>query len=112
MLDNKLDPVYEEKETGEAIIQQLWKHSQVGVIAGCLVQNGEVNRSDNVRVLRDGVVVIKTKIASLKHLKEIVNKVTAGNECGITLEKYNDIKAGDIIQAYQIVQVKRKPKHG
>ncbi|MDR0675079.1 MAG: translation initiation factor IF-2 [Mycoplasmataceae bacterium] len=103
----ELSPIFEEQETGEAIIQQLWKHSDIGVIAGCLVQNGEMNRNDNARVLRDGAVVINTKIGSMKHLKEVVNKVTAGMECGVTLEKYNDVKVGDIIQTYRLVSKKR-----
>jgi translation initiation factor IF-2 len=107
LLLGQLDPIYEEQETAEAIIQQLWKHSDVGVIAGCLVQNGEMNRNDNARVLRDGAVVMKTKIASMKHLKDTVNKVSAGTECGVTLEGFNDLKIGDIIQTYKMVTKKR-----
>jgi translation initiation factor IF-2 len=72
-----------------------------------LVQNGEMNRNDSARVLRDGAVIINTKIGSMKHLKEVVNKVTAGMECGVTLEKYNDVKVGDIIQTYRLVSKKR-----
>jgi translation initiation factor IF-2 len=71
------------------------------------VQNGEMNRNDNVRVLRDGAVIINTKIASMKHIKEVVNKITAGMECGITLEKYNDVRVGDIIQTYKLIVKKR-----
>lgn len=104
VLKGSLDPIYEEKEMGEAIIQQLWKHSMVGTIAGCLVQNGEINRNDNARVLRDGAVIVDTKINSLKHLKNVVNKVSTGMECGITLEKFNDIKVGDIVQTYTNVK--------
>ncbi|MDR0739920.1 MAG: translation initiation factor IF-2 [Mycoplasmataceae bacterium] len=103
----ELNPVYEEQEMGEAVIQQLWSHSAIGVIAGCLVQNGEINRNDNARVLRDGKVIINTKISSMKHLKDVVNKVTAGMECGITLEKYNAVKVNDIIQTYRLIAKKR-----
>jgi translation initiation factor IF-2 len=73
------------------------------MIAGCLVQNGSINRNDKARVLRDGVVIANTQINSLKHLKDVVNQVTAGMECGITLDKYNDIKVSDIIQTYKMV---------
>jgi translation initiation factor IF-2 len=76
----------------------------VGTIAGCLVQNGEINRNDSARVLRNGVVIIDTKINSLKHLKDVVNKVSAGMECGITLEKFNDVRVGDLIQTYTKVK--------
>ncbi|MDR1234705.1 MAG: translation initiation factor IF-2 [Mycoplasmataceae bacterium] len=107
LLLGELSPIYEEQETGEAVIQQLWSHSAVGVIAGCLVQNGEMNRNDSARVLRDGKVIVNTKIGSMKHLKEVVNKITAGMECGVTLEKYNDVKVGDIIQTYRLVAKKR-----
>ncbi|GHU26306.1 hypothetical protein FACS1894152_0620 [Bacilli bacterium] len=71
------------------------------------MQNGEMNRNDSARVLRDGAVIMNTKIGSMKHLKEIVNKISTGMECGITLEKYNDLKVGDIIQTYRMVAKKR-----
>jgi translation initiation factor IF-2 len=76
----------------------------VGTIAGCLVQNGEISRNDKARVLRDGAVIIDTKINSLKHLKDVVNKVSTGMECGITLEKFNDVREGDLIQTYTNVR--------
>lgn len=103
MLSGSLDPIYVEQETGEAEVKQVWHHSQVGTIIGCLVLNGEINRNDKARVLRDGVVVYKTGIASMKHVKDVVTKVTAGMECGIVLDKYNDLKVGDIIQTYKVV---------
>jgi translation initiation factor IF-2 len=104
ILKGSLDPIYEEKENGEAIIQKIWKHSLIGTIAGCLVQNGEINRNDKVRVLRNGAVIINTKINSLKHLKDVVNKVSTGMECGVTLEKFNDVQEGDTIQTYSIIR--------
>jgi translation initiation factor IF-2 len=73
------------------------------MIAGCLVQNGVINRNDSARILRDGVVIANTKVSSLKHLKDTVNSVNAGMECGITLEKYNDIQVKDILQTYKMV---------
>lgn len=106
ILHEKLDPIITEEETGEAVIQQLWHHSAVGTIAGCLVQNGEMNRNDKARVLRNGKVIIKTQISSMKHLKDVVNKLTAGMEGGFTLTNFNDIKVGDIIQTYREVAKK------
>ena len=104
LLAGTLDPIYVEQETGEAEVKQIWRHSEVGTIIGCLVQSGEINRNDKARVLRDGVVVCKTSISSMKHVKDVVNKVTTGMECGIVLSKYNDLKTGDVIQTYKIVQ--------
>ncbi len=104
LLTGTLDPIMIEEETGEAEVKQIWHHSQVGTIIGCQVLNGEINRNDKARVLRDGAVICKTGISSMKHLKEVVNKITTGMEGGIVLEKYNDIKVGDIIQTYKIVQ--------
>ncbi len=104
LLTGTLDPIMVEEETGEAEVKQIWHHSQVGTIIGCQVLNGEINRNDKARVLRDGAVICKTGISSMKHLKEVVNKITTGMEGGIVLEKYNDIKVGDIIQTYKVVQ--------
>lgn len=104
LLTGTLDPIMVEEETGEAEVKQIWHHSQVGTIIGCQVLNGEINRNDRARVLRDGAVICKTGISSMKHLKDVVNKITSGMEGGIVLEKYNDIKVGDIIQTYKIVQ--------
>jgi translation initiation factor IF-2 len=70
--------------------------------------NGEINRNDSARVLRDGVVLGSTKIGSMKHVKEVINKVSAGMEFGITLEKFNDLRVGDVIQSYKIIQEQPK----
>ena len=106
LMKGKLDPVYVEEDTGEATIKQIWKHSKIGTIIGCLVDNGEISRNDSVRVLRDGVVIAKTEIASLRHVKEDVTKMSAGKECGITLKNFNDLKVGDIIQCYKVIEKK------
>lgn len=106
IMKGKLDPVYVDEDTGEAEIKNIWKHTKIGVIGGCIVTSGEMHRSDNVRLLRDGVVVYKTKIASMRHQKDDINSCSAGKECGITLENQNDIQIGDIIQSYKIVQKK------
>ncbi len=106
IMKGKLDPVYIDEDTGEAEIKNIWKHTKIGVIGGCVVTSGEIHRNDNVRLLRDGVVVYKTKIASMRHQKDDINSCSAGKECGITLEKQNDIHIGDIIQSYRTIQKK------
>ena len=105
-MKGKLDPVYVDEDTGEAEIKNIWKHTKIGVIGGCIVTSGEVNRNDNVRLIRDGIVVYKTKIASMRHQKDDITKCPAGKECGITLENQNDIQIGDIIQSYKIIEKK------
>ena len=107
MIKGKLDPILVETENGEAEVKQIWTHSVIGTIIGCVVNNGVINRNDLVRVLRDGVVIHKTKIASLRHKKDDITKIEAGKECGITLDKYNDLNVGDIIQSYKIVEKKQ-----
>lgn len=106
IMKGKLDPVYVDEDTGEAEIKNIWKHTKIGVIGGCVVTSGEMHRNDSVRLLRDGVVVYKTKIASMRHLKDDINSCSAGKECGITLENQNDIRIGDIIQSYRTIQKK------
>ena len=105
-MKGKLDPVYVDEDTGEAEIKNIWKHTKIGVIGGCVVTSGEMHRNDNARLLRDGVVVYKTKIASMRHQKDDINSCSAGKECGITLENQNDIRIGDIIQSYHTIQKK------
>ncbi|MDR1850948.1 MAG: translation initiation factor IF-2 [Mycoplasmataceae bacterium] len=104
MMTGALKPVEQEIEIGEAVIQQIWEHSKVGTIAGCKCTSGEITRKDNARVLRDGVVLYKTKIGSMKHFKDEVAKISNEQEFGITLEKINDLKVGDIIQCYKLTK--------
>ena len=106
IMKGKLDPVFVEEETGEAEVKELWRHTKIGVIGGCIVTSGEINRNDNVRLIRDGVVVYKTKIGSMRHQKDDIIKCPAGKECGITLENQNDIQVGDVIQSYKIIEKK------
>ena len=106
IMKNKLDPIYLEEDTGEAQVKQIWTHSDVGTIIGCSILNGTINRNDSARVLRDGVVVMKTKIASMRHGKEDITSISAGKECGLTLLNYNDLKVNDIIQCYKVVEKK------
>ena len=102
-----LDPIFEEKVTGQLEVRQTFKVSKVGTIAGCYVTDGSVSRNASVRVIRDGIVVFEGELGSLKRFKDEVKEVNYGYECGITIERYNDIKEGDIIEAYVMEEVKR-----
>ena len=102
-----LDPEFEEKITGNAEVRKLFKFSKVGTIAGSYVTDGAIKNASKARLIRDGVVVVDTKIASLQREKDQVKEVKKGYECGLTLENYTDIKAGDIIECYEEVEVKR-----
>ena len=101
-----LDPVYVEKVTGQLEVRQTFKVSKIGTIGGCYVTEGTVNRNSGVRVIRDGIVVFEGQLASLKRFKDEVKEVNAGYECGVTVERYNDIKEGDVIEAYIMEEVK------
>ena len=102
-----LAPKYEEKVIGNAEVRQTFKISNVGTIAGAYVLEGKLERNAGVRVLRDNVVIHDGKLASLKRFKDDAKEVTKGYECGIQIEKYNDIKEGDIIEAYILEEIKR-----
>ncbi|HEY8395948.1 MAG TPA: translation initiation factor IF-2 [Bacilli bacterium] len=101
-----LDPVFEEKILGQAEVRQTFKASKVGTIAGCYVTNGQITRNAEVRLIRNAIIIYKGKISSLKRFKDDVREVKAGFECGITIENYNDIKEGDIIEAFVMERVK------
>ena len=102
-----LDPEFEEKVIGNAEIRQTFKVSNVGTIAGCYVTNGKVSRNAGIRIIRDNVVIHDGKLISLKRFKDDVKEVATGYECGIQIENFNDIKEGDIAEAYEIQQVAR-----
>ena len=106
-LKGKLEPEYEEKVLGEAEVRKLFKFSKVGTIAGSYVTSGVIRRGAKARVIRDGVVVIDSTIGSLAREKDQAKEVKQGLECGITIENFNDIKEKDIIEAYELVEVKR-----
>ena len=106
-LKGMLDPVYEEKIIGEATVKQLFKFSKVGTIAGSYITDGIVKKDAKARLIRDGVVVYNGEIGSLQREKDAVKEVKKGLECGITLNNYSDIKVGDVIEAYEMVEVKR-----
>ncbi|HEY8436906.1 MAG TPA: translation initiation factor IF-2, partial [Haloplasmataceae bacterium] len=102
-----LDPVYEEKVIGEAEVRETFKVSRIGTIAGCYVANGVVRRNSLCRVIREGVVIYEGKINSLRRFKDDVREVAQGYECGMTIENFNDIKVGDVIECYIMEEVEQ-----
>jgi translation initiation factor IF-2 len=103
-----LDPEYKEVVQGHAEVRATFKASSVGTIAGCYVTDGKINRNNEVRVIRDGIVIYEGQLASLKRFKDDVKEVNSGYECGLNIEKFNDIKEGDIIESYAMEEVPRK----
>jgi translation initiation factor IF-2 len=102
-----LDPEYKEVVTAKLTVRATFKVSNVGTIAGCYVDDGKINRNNDVRIIRDGVVVFEGKLSTLKRFKDDVKEVNAGYECGLTLERFNDIKEGDVIESYTMEEIKR-----
>lgn len=102
-----LDPIYEEKVIGNALVRQTFKVSGVGTIAGCYVTDGKIERNAGVRVIREAVVIHEGKLVSLKRFKDDVKEVTKGYECGCQIEDYNDIKEDDVIEFFVMEEVKR-----
>ena len=102
-----LDPVLEEHISGQAEVRQTYKVSKVGMIAGSYVTTGSIVRSGGARIIRDSIVIYTGRISSLKRFKDDVKEVKAGFECGITIENYNDIKVGDIIECFVMEEVER-----
>jgi translation initiation factor IF-2 len=100
-----LDPEYREKVIGTVEVRQIFKVSKVGTIAGSYVREGKVTRDSLIRLIRDGIVIHEGKINALKRFKDDVREVSQGYECGITIENYNDIKEGDVIEAYVMEEV-------
>jgi len=107
-LEGLLEPEISEEVMATIDVRQVFKVPKVGNVAGCYVQDGKVNRNNKVRLLRDGLVVYNGSILSLKRIKDDVRDVESGYECGIGLENFNDIKVGDVIEAYKLVETKRK----
>ncbi len=102
-----LAPTYKETYLGRAEVRQTFHISSVGTIAGCMVKDGKITRNAQVRLLRDGVVIVETTISSLKRMKDDVKEVNSGFDCGVGLEKYNDVRENDIIEAFIMEEVKR-----
>ena len=102
-----LDPVYKEVVNGHVEIRQLFKVSGVGTIGGAYVTDGKILRNSEVRIIRDGIVIHEGKLASLKRFKDDVREVAAGYECGVMIERYNDIKEGDIVESFHMEEIER-----
>ena len=109
-MEGMLSPELKEEITGTAEIREIFKVSKIGTIAGCMVTNGKILRSSGIRLIRDGVVVYTGELASLKRFKDDAKEVTKGYDCGMQIKNYNDIKEGDIIEAFHEVEVKKKLK--
>lgn len=103
-----LDPEYQEKVIGQAEVRTTFKVSKVGTIAGSYVTDGKVTRDSSVRLIRNGIVIFEGEIDSLKRFKDDVKEVSQGYECGITIKNFNDIKEGDIIEAYIMEEINAK----
>ncbi|HLV52430.1 MAG TPA: EF-Tu/IF-2/RF-3 family GTPase, partial [Cryomorphaceae bacterium] len=106
-MEGMLSAKIEEKIQGTAEIRETFHISKVGTVAGCFVTDGKITRNSNVRVIRDGIVVYTGELGSLKRFKDDVKEVTKGYECGLNIAKFNDIKVGDIIEAFEEVEVKQ-----
>ncbi len=113
-IEGLLEPTKEEKIICNVEIQEVYKISRVGTVAGCKVQDGKIHRNSKIRIIREGIVIYPTKegvsaeLASLKRFKEDAKEVQKGMECGLTIKNFNDLKAGDIVEGYEIVEVKQK----
>jgi translation initiation factor IF-2 len=97
----------EEKITGNIEIREVFKITKVGAVAGCMVTDGKVFRNSKIRLIRDGVVVHTGELSSLKRFKDDVKEVAYGFDCGLTIDKFNDMKVGDFVEAYEEVEIKR-----
>ena len=107
-IEGMLAPETQEKIVANLEIRETFKISKVGTIAGCMCLDGKITRQHNVRIIRDGIVVFTGKLASLKRFKDDVKEVVSGQDCGLNIENFNDIKVGDIVEAYEIIEIKRK----
>ena len=106
-IEGMLEPEQKEEVTATAEVMETFKISKVGTIAGCIVREGKLIRSAKVRVIRDGIVVYTGELGSLKRFKDDVKEVVSGMDCGLNIQGYNDIKVGDVVEAYNIVEIKR-----
>jgi translation initiation factor IF-2 len=107
-LEGLLAPERKEEVVGTMEVREVFKVPKIGNIAGCHVQDGKIMRNNRVRLIRDGIQVFEGSISSLKRFKDDVREVEAGFECGLGLENFNDIKVADVVEAFRIVEAKRK----
>ena len=106
-LEGLLSPEMKENIIGHVEIRQIFSAPKIGKIAGCFVVDGKVTRNSNVRVIRDSIVIFDGKLSSLKRFTDDAKEVVAGYECGLTIEKYQDIKENDVLEVYEVVEEKR-----
>ena len=109
-MEGMCSPEMKEEITGNAEIRETFKISKMGTIAGCMVTDGKIFRNSQIRIIRDGVVVFTGVLASLKRFKDDVKEVAKGYECGLNIANFNDIKENDIVEAYEMVEIKQKLK--
>jgi translation initiation factor IF-2 len=101
-----LAPKFKEVVIGHAEVRQVYKISHIGTVCGCYVTDGKIVRGSSVRIVRDGIVIFEGQMASLRRFKDDVREVASNYECGISIEKYNDLREGDIIEAFVMEQIK------
>jgi len=102
-----LAPDKQEQETGSAEVRQVFKVPNIGAVAGCMVTSGEISRNDRIRVVRDGTVIYEGSLASLRRFKDDARSVREGFECGIGIENFNDVKEGDVLEGFVVVEIPR-----
>ncbi len=107
-MEGMLSPEIEEKVVANLEVRDVFKITKVGTVAGCMVLDGKIHRNSNIRLIRDGIVVFTGKLGSLKRFKDDVKEVSSGYECGLNIDRFNDIKVGDVIEAFETVEVARK----
>ncbi len=107
-IEGMLSPEIEEKITSNIEIREVFRITKVGTVAGCMVLDGKITRQTSIRVIRDGIVVYTGRLGSLKRFKDDVRDVSSGFECGLNIDNFNDIKVGDIIEGYELIETKRK----
>ena len=106
-MEGMLDKVKKEVVTGQVEVREVYKISKVGTVAGCMVTEGKIHRSDRARVVRDGIVVHTADIAALKRYKDDVKEVATNFECGVSLVNFNDIQVGDVLETFTEIEVKQ-----
>ena len=107
-IEGMLEPVMKEEIVASVEVLEIFKITKVGTVAGCMVREGKLQRSTPIRVIRDGIVIYTGKLGSLKRFKDDVKEVVVGQDCGLNIESFNDIRVGDIVEGYEQVEVKRK----
>ena len=107
-MEGMLSPEFKEEITATVEIREVYTITKVGKVAGCYVLDGKIVRDSKARIIRDGIVIFDGSLGSLRRFKEDVKEVTKGFECGLNIEKFNDLKEGDIVEAYNIVEIAKK----